>query len=953
MKKVFEKFLITLLIIMMLTNFITVRPIYATTDEKKADFIDGLVGLLGGLVGILTLPERITAISVADAMNSLTAVIAYVDNEDSTKTKNTLGIPIITPYEILFNKVKIIEINFFDITDASGNDAGALVNKVRKGVAGWYYAMRNIAAAILLCILIYVGIRMAISTIASDRAMYKKMLVDWVCSLVLIFVLQYIMIFTIYVNNAIVNAINLAVGGDQVAESFGKIKDVANDIFNINALAATIVYCMLIWQTLGLFIAYFNRMIKLAFLIIISPLISITYSIDKIGDGKAQALGNWLKEFVFTILMQPFHCAIYMCMVDTAMDLLVKSAGGANKEEALGVAIVAILSVRFIKEGEKIVRKIFSFADDNKSTSLAAGMVASSMALSKARNIGHTAKNAGRGIKNFAKNLPGNVRNTGIETVAMAKYLFTNTGDKSFSDVKAEVKEKADNKSADRIEKYNDFKEKHFKRFRSTELSKKLKVARKASNEVKGLAGDQMLKEKMLQERTQEKLNASAGTMTESQARAEARRELAKEEALEKSAFGPGRRAIRGFKAFKERNHSEVAAVLKDLTKEKMSTGVGMAIGAGLYGSGKDFVTSMTSGAAIKGAVGEFLSGNPKQIMADSKSKAADLGIDSSEKLANTMSDIKNNSDKYSPGTDKAKEELDKLSAYLDTLEKSGLSPNIKSRIRNVIETDPKGAPDKMRDILAEETKSAKKKYSADSPQMQALNSISFDTNPDAKKLMEYANKCSLNASYNEALNNGITDAQFEANLRASLQLNENRYHPVTLATISRNDAILDRAKNYEVVKAENGEETIKITEAEAIIADTERMSVADIESLDEAFISEAQMERDLADTLEESGADEKIVEELRAEAARLDQARNEIISKAYIEKIAYIDLFSTTTAERYRSQIESKIQELQGIAENERTNSQAVQLAQLKEAYLRAESDPVKYDEKYEEFYG
>ena len=31
----------------------------------------------------------------------------------------------------------------------------------------------------------------------------------------------------------------------------------------------------------------------------ISPLISITYSIDKIGDGKSQALNTWLKEFIY------------------------------------------------------------------------------------------------------------------------------------------------------------------------------------------------------------------------------------------------------------------------------------------------------------------------------------------------------------------------------------------------------------------------------------------------------------------------------------------------------------------------------------------------------------------------------------------------------------------------------------------------------------------------------
>ena len=153
--------------------------------------VEVVVNILGGLVGLLTLPERFLAIQAANQINNLSAGIAYIDN-GANKPET------ITPYEILFNKVKIVDINFFNIGSATGTQEGAIVNKIRLGVSGWFYAMRNISAAILLCILLYVGIRMAISTIASDRAMYKKMLVDWVCSLVLIFVLQYIMIFTIY-----------------------------------------------------------------------------------------------------------------------------------------------------------------------------------------------------------------------------------------------------------------------------------------------------------------------------------------------------------------------------------------------------------------------------------------------------------------------------------------------------------------------------------------------------------------------------------------------------------------------------------------------------------------------------------------------------------------------------------------------------------------------------------
>ncbi len=41
-------------------------------------------------------------------------------------------------------------------------------------------------------------------------------------------------------------------------------------------------------------------------LIIIAPLITITYSMDKMKDGQAQALNTWMREFMFNVLIQPF-----------------------------------------------------------------------------------------------------------------------------------------------------------------------------------------------------------------------------------------------------------------------------------------------------------------------------------------------------------------------------------------------------------------------------------------------------------------------------------------------------------------------------------------------------------------------------------------------------------------------------------------------------------------------
>ena len=342
----------------------------------------------------------------------------------------------ITPFDIFFNKYKLLDINFFDFT---GVDEDSFIYVFRETVAEWYAITRLISCSILLVILLYVGIRMSMSTVADDKAKYKRMLADWVVSLVLIFILQYIIIFTIYCNNAIVSALRILSGSDTIIESIGfKILLIAtNGIVGagIESMASVIVYVMIVFQTIGFLLAYIKRMIKVGFLIMISPLISITYSIDKMGDGKAQALGNWLKEFVYTILIQPFHCVAYLALVKTAFDLLVTPTPIEWLEQFISPTyvqltngILAILCLKFVSDAEKIVRKIFGFQDDNSSTSMAAGVAMGVAALTKAKDVGaKTRKNINKTKALYGKALKNDL---GVLSKTRAGQFITDRANK-------------------------------------------------------------------------------------------------------------------------------------------------------------------------------------------------------------------------------------------------------------------------------------------------------------------------------------------------------------------------------------------------------------------------------------------------------------------------------------------------------------------------------------------
>lgn len=118
----------------------------------------------------------------------------------------------LTIEKIVYNQVPILDVNLFNKDKAAGKDLAqdSVITVIRNSVASWYYVIRQISIIGLLLVLLYLGIRMALSTIASDKAKYKQLLVDWSVSFIIVFCIHYFMVAIMFINEQFLNIFTIS-----------------------------------------------------------------------------------------------------------------------------------------------------------------------------------------------------------------------------------------------------------------------------------------------------------------------------------------------------------------------------------------------------------------------------------------------------------------------------------------------------------------------------------------------------------------------------------------------------------------------------------------------------------------------------------------------------------------------------------------------------------------------
>jgi len=290
-------------------------------------------------------------------------------------------------------------------------------------IATWYKTLRLVALVGLLSVLVYIGIRILISSAGEERAKYKKMIWDWLVAICILFVLQYIMIFILEISNKITEMLAVNIVGPNGEDTL--VSNLRNSlVYYESTFVETVIYLVIVIHTVLFTILYLKRLLYMAFFTMIAPLIALTYPIDKIKDGQAQAFSTWIKEYTFNALLQPMHLLLYYIFVSSATEL-------TNNW------LYAIVAIGFLLPAEKFFRKMFGFdkAESSGSLSAAAGGAAVMAAINKTKQLAQKAGRAGKKVASAAAS-------KGKSSIRFSKSPNGNKsgGDKSKENKKTEKK---------------------------------------------------------------------------------------------------------------------------------------------------------------------------------------------------------------------------------------------------------------------------------------------------------------------------------------------------------------------------------------------------------------------------------------------------------------------------------------------------------------------------------
>lgn len=277
--------------------------------------------------------------------------------------QSTIAFSLFTLDKLFFEDFKLVKINVFKVENNAGNvDAGksnTASGAFKLGIAKWSGTTRLLAISFSLIVFLMAIVnliyRIALAgseVIALQKA--KQLITDLVISLLIAFFIPYLLAAILYFNDyimAILNNFRYAIIENgfknfeyQVYLTVLSPSKIMQDSTSYALSLITLFY--LIFLQLKYLIVYITRLFSIAIMVLISPIIAVTYSLDKVGDNKSQILNTFISEFIQTVMLGPMYALMYLVF-------MILLSGIASTQPLLGVIILT-----FFQKMEKEIKKL-------------------------------------------------------------------------------------------------------------------------------------------------------------------------------------------------------------------------------------------------------------------------------------------------------------------------------------------------------------------------------------------------------------------------------------------------------------------------------------------------------------------------------------------------------------------------------------------------------------------
>lgn len=442
-KSKFSKRLIIVLIILMIFNVVAPKKVKAwdlggilikpfsaivlsnlvSIDVTIGTLLNGFsigTDLVGSIIELFTNDKEEALNNASDGLSKLfigpdsifSGQVMLFNANIFEATSSSLLNPIDTITEIT-NAINSVDsgvggkLKAISVTDASKKLSPGyhMITTIRKGVASVYITLRNICGFIMLAGLIFTGIRILItSNTPTKMATWRALLQDWFIGMILLIFSHVIMVGIFYVSDLLTAALSDSSNGFG-GLNFNLIVKCLKSFDSAEQIICLIMLGYMIWLTIVFAVAYFKRLMWICVLTVIAPIVSVMYAF---GPQTKPIYSKWLREYITTVLIQPFHVIIYYTL--TAIPLkMVESSGWSLTGTNLLEIVYALAAMSFIRPAEKYIRGLFGMNqgitelasyDSGKKTVVDIGKTAATVAVTAATaGVGGAAMGAIKGGK--------------------------------------------------------------------------------------------------------------------------------------------------------------------------------------------------------------------------------------------------------------------------------------------------------------------------------------------------------------------------------------------------------------------------------------------------------------------------------------------------------------------------------------------------------------------------